>query len=253
MRNLIARWIPGRLVSTQTEKCYAATSDCADVAVRFFGVQTRKVEVAPLGVDTELMSPITTAEHREQRAALRSRLGVASEEVLFIYTGQFTAAKNPLILAQTVEAMRTHGAQVRAIFLGDGVQRDLIAAIGSSIALPFVPHRELVGYYRAADVAVWPTQESTSMLDAAACGLPVVVNDTLRATERIEGNGMTYALNDPVSLEGVLVHLLDPGRRRSLGDVGARRMVEQFSWDSLVQRRIKDYERALSASRETRQ
>jgi glycosyltransferase involved in cell wall biosynthesis len=91
------------------------------------------------------------------------------------------------------------------------------------------------------------------MLDAAACGLPVVVNDTLRATERIEGNGMTYALNDPVSLERVLVQLLDPGRRRSLGDVGARRMVEQFSWDSLVQRRIKDYERALSASRETRQ
>ena len=127
IRNLIARWIPGRLVSTQTEKCYAATSDCADVAVRFFGVQTRKVEVAPLGVDTELMSPIATVEQSDQRAALRSRLGVAPEEVLFIYTGQFTAAKNPLILAETVEAMRTHGAQVRAIFLGDGVQRDLIA------------------------------------------------------------------------------------------------------------------------------
>ena len=253
MRNLLARWIPGRLVSTQTEKCYAATSDCADVAVRFFGVQTRKIEVAPLGVDTELMSPIATVEQSDQRAALRSRLGVAPGEVLFIYTGQFTAAKNPLILAQTVEAMRTHGAQVRAIFLGDGVQRDLIAAIGSSIALPFVPHRELVGYYRAADVAVWPTQESTSMLDAAACGLPVVVNDTLRATERIEGNGMTYALNDPVSLERVLVRLLDPARRRSLGDVGARRMVEQFSWDSLVRRRIKDYQRSLSASGETRQ
>lgn len=245
IRNLLARWIPGRFVSTRTEKCYAATSDCADVAIRFFGVQSEKVDVAPLGVDTDLLSPVSSPEHEQHRVALRARLGVQPEEVLYVYTGQFTAAKNPLLLAEAVESMRSRGAKVKALFLGDGEQRAAIAAHPSSIALPFVPHKELVGYYRAADVGVWPTQESTSMLDAAACGLPVVVNNTLRATERIEGNGLTYELNDQAALERVLSTLLDSRLRRDLGDVGARRMAGQFSWAALVRRRIADYRTAL--------
>jgi glycosyltransferase involved in cell wall biosynthesis len=245
MRNLLSRWIPGRFVSTRTEKCYAATSDCADVAIRFFGVQPQKINVAPLGVDTELLSPVSTRDHGEKRVAMRERLGVRPDEILFIYTGQFTAAKNPVLLSKAVESMRSHGAKVKALFLGDGEQRAAIAAYASSVALPFVPHRELVDYYRAAEVGVWPTQESTSMLDAAACGLPIVVNNTLRATERIDGNGVTYVLNDQASLERVLSKLLDSTARRQLGDTGARRMAEQFSWQALVQRRVADYREAL--------
>ena len=247
LRNFVARWLPGRLVSTQTVKCYAPTIDCADVAVRFFGVEACKIDLAPLGVDTELLSPISNPQQRANRDLLRARLGVQPDEVLFIYTGQFSAAKNPLLLAQAVETMRARGLRVKAVFLGDGEQCEQIAAHVSSTALPFVPHRDLVDYYRAADVAVWPTQESTSMLDAAACGLPIVVNDTLRATERIDGNGLTYVLNDQASLQEVLAGLLDPARRRALGEAGARRMAQLFSWDALVRRRIRDYGRALGA------
>jgi glycosyltransferase involved in cell wall biosynthesis len=247
IRNWFSRWLCGRYVSTQTEKCYAATSDCADVAVRFFGVQPEKVEVAPLGVDTDLLSPISTVDQQRARDALRDRLGVAADEVVYIYAGQFTEAKNPLLLARALESMRSRGARVRALFLGDGAQRDAIAGRPGSIVLPFVPHRELVDYYRAAEVGVWPTQESTSMLDAAACGLPVVVNDTLRATERIDGNGLTYSLNDQSSLEAVLTRLLDPELRDRLGRVGATRMLEQFSWEALVRKRVADYRNALGS------
>jgi glycosyltransferase involved in cell wall biosynthesis len=249
IRNFFSRWVSGRFVSTRTEKCYAATTDCADVAIRFFGVEAAKVDVAPLGVDTDLLSPASTAADAERRAALRARLGFAEDEVVYIYTGQFTEAKNPVLLAAAVESMRAQGAKVRSLFLGDGVQRDAIAAHPSSVVLPFVPHSELVDYYRAAEVGVWPTQESTSMLDAAACGLPVVVNDTLRAVERIAGNGLTYELNNQASLERVLSTLLDPGTRGNLGAVGARRMAEEFSWHALVRRRVTDYRHALSGEK----
>jgi glycosyltransferase involved in cell wall biosynthesis len=247
IKNLLSRWIPGRFVSRRTEKCYAATSDCADVAIRFYGVEADKVVVATLGVDTDLLSPVVTHEQQEARSALRASFGVEPDDVLFIYTGQFTAAKNPLLLAKAVRSLRSQGCRVRALFLGDGEQRDAIVAFAECVVLPFVPHRELVGYYRAADVGVWPTQESTSMLDAAACGLPIVVNSTLRAVERIEGNGLTYELNDQASLERVLSGLLDPEARKVLGAVGARRMAEHFSWRALVQRRVADYRAALGA------
>ena len=82
------------------------------------------------------------------------------------------------------------------------------------------------------------------MLDAAACGLPIVVNDTLLAKERIEGNGITYRLNDAQDLADKLELLCRPEFARELGHVGAVRMAESFSWSSIARRRLADYEAA---------
>lgn len=246
MKNLFTRFLPGRYISHKTVKCYAATSDCAHVAVEFFGVERDKVELSPLGVDTDLFWPVRTPADRADRQALRAELGVAESEVLFIYSGQFTAAKNPLLLAQAVEEMALRGLRVRALFIGDGSQTGLIAAKRSAIVQGFMPNAQLPRFYRAADVGVWPTQESTSMLDAAACGLPIVVNDTLRAIERIEGNGVQYRLNDIQDLIRVLTGLLEPQLRQHLGAAGATRMVREFSWRDLAARRLRDYEASLS-------
>jgi glycosyltransferase involved in cell wall biosynthesis len=84
-----------------------------------------------------------------------------------------------------------------------------------------------------------------SMLDAAACGLPIVVNDTLLAKERIDGNGIIYRLNDPMDLAEKIRSLLDSRRREELGGCGARRMVQLFSWDRIARNRLAAYEAAI--------
>jgi glycosyltransferase involved in cell wall biosynthesis len=85
------------------------------------------------------------------------------------------------------------------------------------------------------------------MLDAAACGLPIVVNDTLLAKERIDGNGISYRLNDPADLAEKIRLLSEPTYGHQLGEVGARRMTQLFSWNSVARRRLADYEAALAA------
>jgi glycosyltransferase involved in cell wall biosynthesis len=104
---------------------------------------------------------------------------------------------------------------------------------------------ELGALYRSADIGAWPAQESLSMLDAAACGLPVVANDTMTAKERLDGNGVRYRLNHQGDLVRALLGLRSVDKRRAMGERGARRMAEQFSWDSIARRRIGDYEAAL--------
>jgi glycosyltransferase involved in cell wall biosynthesis len=250
--NLATRYLPGRWISHRTEKCYAATVDCAVVATRFFGVEPGKVEIVPLGVDTELFFPVRDAGHIAEREQARDELGVADDEVLFIYTGQFSDAKNPKLLAEAVARMRHAGSKVSALFLGDGAQRaDLERTPGCEVR-GFVPHRELGRLYRAADVGVWPTQESTSMLDAAACGVPIVVNHTLQAVERIEGNGMQYKLNDVQDLIRVLEELrASPALRERLGNAGAAKMARDFSWASLARRRLTDYQSARAGKQDS--
>jgi glycosyltransferase involved in cell wall biosynthesis len=246
IRNFAIRFAPGRAISMRTVKCYAATIDCADVAVRFLGVEPKKIAIAPLGVDTELFRPVTTGADAAERDELRAELGIAHDDTLLIYTGQFTAGKNPLLLAHATARLRHAGGKVRALFIGNGPQADEIRAVPGSIVKAFMPNADLPRYYRAAEVGVWPTQESTSMLDAAACGLPIVVNHTLQAVERIDGNGLQYRLNDLSDLVAVLTRLQDPGLRTTLGRTGALRMEQQFSWRDLAARRLADYQAAVA-------
>jgi len=245
LRCRVTRSLPGRLVSLFTEKCYAITSDCADVAVRFFGVPRNKVDICPLGVDTELFRPIANQEERQERLRVRQRLGFSESDIICIYTGRLGEDKNPLLLARAVAQLTSAGQRFRALFVGNGVQGEAIRSLPGCVVRPFVPVHELGNLYRVADIGVWPTQESTSMLDAAACGLPIVANDTMTAPERLEGSGLAYKLNDAEDLIRTLLKLRDPEIRNRLGSYGGQKMARDYSLESVAWRRLRDYEAAF--------
>jgi glycosyltransferase involved in cell wall biosynthesis len=241
----ITRTAPGWLVSQATEKCYAITSDCADVAVQFFGVPQTKIDVCSLGVDTELFHTISNEIEGPASVQLRQRLGFTGSEVVCIYSGRFSEEKNPLLLAQAIAELVRLGQPFRGLFVGNGAQAEAIRSCPGCVTHCFVPVQELGNFYRASNIGVWATQESMSMMDAAACGLPIVANHTMAAPERLEGNGLAYQLNDLGDLVRVLVELRDPRTRESLGTVGAKKMARDFSWESIARRRLLDYEYAL--------
>jgi glycosyltransferase involved in cell wall biosynthesis len=245
LRCRVTRTLPGWLVSLFTEKCYAITSDCADVAVRFFGVPGNKINICPLGVDTELFRPISNQEERLGRLQMRQRWGFSESDIVCIYTGRLGEDKNPLLLARAVAHLTAAGEPFRGLFVGNGVQAQAIQSCPGCVTNPFVPVHELGNLYRASDIGVWPTQESTSMMDAAACGLPIVANDTMTAPERLQGNGLAYKLNDVGDLVRALLQLRDQEPRRRLGTNGVQKMARDFSWESVARRRLQDYEAAL--------
>jgi glycosyltransferase involved in cell wall biosynthesis len=252
VRCAITRTLPGWSVSLLTEKCYAIAPDCADVAVRFFGIPRKKVEVRSLGVDTELFRPACSEKDRKARVALRERLGFADSDIVCIYTGRFGEDKNPLLLAQAIAHLASKGEPFHGLFVGKGTQGRAIESCARCTTHAFVPVQELGDFFRAADVAVWPAQESLSMLDAAACGLPIIANHTMTAKERIEGNGLFYLLNDGADLVRTLLQLRDPHVRQQMGSSGARKMEKEFSWESQAKRRIEDYQAALNGEPSSR-
>jgi glycosyltransferase involved in cell wall biosynthesis len=246
VRSLFRRDLPGRFISWTSEKCYGATVDCADVAVRFLGVQQKKMEICPLGVDTDLFQPMISKGDYEARAALRQELGFGESDIVCVYSGRFSEGKDPLILAQAIEKLRRARLPYRGLFIGGGAQESALRAGDGCVVRPFVPVYELKRYFHASEIGVWPKQESMSMLDAAACGIPIVVNSTLKARERIEGNGLIYNYGEVDDMVRVLVGLKEAGERKSLGDCGAHRMRTEFGWDVIARRRLRDYETAVN-------
>jgi glycosyltransferase involved in cell wall biosynthesis len=244
------RTLPSYLASLAIERCYAVTPDCAEVARRFYGVPDAKLRVLSLGVDTETFHPSAEASEHAARTELRERLGFEADDIVCVYTGRFSADKNPLVLARAIDALQGSTPRFKGLFIGNGVQRDAIGACRGVTMRPFMTHDELAQHYRAADIAVWPRQESMSMLDAAASGLPVIVSNRIGEPGRVSGNGKMYEENDVESLMEVIRTFADESERRGLGDAGRARMVNGFTWTRFAAVVEADFEAALGVAQQ---
>jgi len=244
--NFFARFIPGRLISLVTSRCYPATIDAFEIAVKYLGVPRKKAQLACLGVDTDMFKPKPLDPGKASAISeQRKNLGFDKESIVCIYTGRFTEAKNPLILAQAIDKLINEGYNFRGLFFGEGPQGNSISKMQGCVIHKFVPYHKLPEYYILADIGVWPQQESTSMLDATACGLPIIISDRVQATERIEGNGLTYKQHDVDSLVETMKRLTDKDLRIKLGIAGTKKIAENFSWDKIATDRAEDYRKFL--------
>ena len=237
----LTRTLPTSLASKAVEKCYAIAPDCVQVANTYYGVPLSKLKLQSLGTDTQLFRPATTAEELARRHEMRTQLGYSSSDVVCIYTGRFSADKNPLVLARAIDLLAADGGSFHGLFVGEGAQKDEIGRCRHTKVLPFMKYAELSDFYRMADVAVWPRQESMSMLDAAACGLPLVVSDKIGESARISGNGRFYKENDEHDMARSLSSLASQNERDALGRHGRTKMVTDFSWASIARSIAADY------------
>ncbi len=241
----VTRTLPTYLASLAVERCYAIAPDCVYVANEFYGVPHEKLKLQSLGTDTDLFRPPISPEELEKRAAQRRARGYSESDVVCIYTGRFSVDKNPLALARAVALLSSQQPGFHGLFIGEGGQRADILSCPNATVSSFVKYAELADVYRLADIAVWPRQESMSMLDAAACGLPLVVSNAIGESERVTGNGAVYEENDVDDLARALLDLASPERRKTLGAAGRAKMVDGFSW-ALIARAIEaDYEAAM--------
>lgn len=230
----LTRTLPSFLASQAIEACYAVTPDCGEVARRFYGVPAAKVKLLSLGADTDMFHPAATREELEVRQAVRHRLGYNPDDIVCVYTGRFTKDKNPLLLAQAIDALADTDPRYKGLFIGDGAQKAEISSFRNTTIVPFMSHTELAKHYRAADIGVWPRQESMSMIDAAASGVPIVVSNRIGEPGRVTGNGKMYEENDATSLADVLKSFASEDERAAYGAVGRRKMLDGFSWNSFA-------------------
>jgi len=97
----VTRTIPGKLIAQITSRCYPATIDALEIAVKYYGVPTSKAKLVPLGVDTDFFYPLKMAN----RETIRTGFGIGASDLLCIYTGRFTEGKNPLLLAKAIHKL----------------------------------------------------------------------------------------------------------------------------------------------------
>ena len=243
--------LAGTFISFYTKKCFCVTTDAAEVANKYFGVPKNKLKVTTLGVDTDVFKP-----NEENRERVRNQFGIQDDETLCIYTGKFLKLRRTDLLAEAVKNLRHKGLKIKCLFIGEGEDVALLQNTEGSIVVPMQPHLTLPQYYQAADIAVWPFGESSSQLDAVATGLCLVMADASDTYDLVESTAVddgknvyrpkivsrfceTYQLE---SLTKKLIQLLDRSVRQPLVRLGRKEIIEKYSWDTIAQKRLEDYQ-----------
>lgn len=114
-------------------------------------------------------------------------------------------------------------AELRALAAELGIGSDVVFVGG-------VPLEQTVDFYRAADVFVYPSLNETfglPILEAMACGCPVVTSDTSAMPETAGGAAVLADPRDPASIARAITEAV-AGRDR-LSDAGLQR-AGQFTW-----------------------
>jgi len=219
----------------------AVFGDCRavrDAVHQYSSLPDDRIVTFPWGIDLARFSPGRAA------MTIRSDLGWASNEV-FIATRSWEPVYAVDVLVRAFAMVRQRHPSARLILLGDGSLEHKIRQLINDLGLQDlihapgrVPYDLLPDYFRSADAYVSAAVSdgtSISLLEAMACGLPVVVSNSFGNLEwvREDVNGALARPGDTESLAAAMLRVIshpnDAARMREANIETARR---HANWDA---------------------
>ena len=214
------------------------------------GFPRGRVRIIPPGVDTSRFAP-----DPEARVAVRASLGWQDEVPVVGFLGRFVAEKGVRLLAEALDRVAVPW---RALFVGSGpLEPDLRAWAhrhGARVAINTeVRHDEVPRWLNAMDVLAAPSQSTPAwreqfgrmLIEAFACGVPVVASDSGEIPHVVGDHGIIVAEGDVAAWTRALDQILgDEAGRRELSVRGRTTAVSTYDWP-VVARQHADFFRQL--------
>ncbi len=213
--------------------------------------------VIPFGVDLSRFSPGAA-----DPGALRTRAGWDDDGPPIVgYLGRFIESKGLPMLLEVLQALDRLGVAWRALFVGGGpFEADLRAFAarheGRVCVMTGVSHDEVPPVLGAMDVLVAPSQTTPAwreqfgrmIVEAFACGVPVVGSDSGEVPHVIGDAGVVVGERDRDGWVRALAQLLsDAGARRDLGARGRARAEREFAWPVIARRYLTFFQQLVAS------
>src|SRR5213595_3022060 len=194
------------------------------------GLDPVKLKILPRGLDTELFHPA------RREPAFFEKFGALNGEVRLLYVGRISREKDLDLLAAAYRRLRDEGLRVQLFIVGHGPYSEALAkSLPEAFFTGYLTGNELATAYASADIFVFPSTTDTFgnvILEAQACGLPVVVSDSGGPKELVQdkGNGLITKSHDVEDFARAIRALVtNPALRERMGR-SARQSVIDRSW-----------------------
>jgi len=219
------------------------------------GIAAGKIEVVYNGVDVERF------ENRPGPAEARRRLGLGADARVIMQVGTFRPVKDQATALRAMCLVRKEDPLALLVFVGDGPDRPACERLARSLSLQQAVRflgvrRDMPQVLSAADVFLLTSlseAHSVSLLEAMACGLPIVATNVGGIPETVVDNetGLLAPAGDARAIARCLLRLLaQDDLRRRMGQAGLQRVRARFPRSRMHRRYMEIYCR-LAAGEET--
>lgn len=222
-----------------------------------YGVNKHKVMLIPNSVDTKIFYPVSFQKKDE----LRKKLGIELESKVVVYTGRLLTTKGLPLLIKVWKKIQISNPRSQLLVVGGG-SRDIhdceqeiqqyVKANALETSVKFTGNVTNVHeYLQASDIFVFPTENEAfgiSLIEAMACGLPVVATPVGGIKEIISHgqNGLLVEVGDFEQIYNALETLIsDDGLSAILGDAALQTVRSKYSRECITKQYLKLFEQLL--------
>ena len=201
------------------------------------GLDPEKIRLLPRGLDRKLFNP----ERRDPR--FWDRYGIRPG-FKFVYVGRIAEEKNLDELLRAFIGVREDHEEAQLVMVGDGPYLEELQSRYRRPEILFTGYLEeedLAAAYASSDVLVSPSTTDTfgnAVLEAQACGLPVIIDHSGGVAEVVEGSesGSVIDMSGAGELQATMTRLLVDSPQRHRMARAARETAKADSWEALLTR-----------------
>jgi glycosyltransferase involved in cell wall biosynthesis len=220
------RWAYGKC-----DRIFVPSEATRDLLVRG-RIDASKIEFWRRGVSTTRFDPA------RRSAALRAGWGVTDDRPALLYVGRVSREKGLSLLEPLTRFLDNHRVSHRLVVVGDGpMQRELRERCRDAIFMGTLTPEEVAVAMASSDVFVFPSRTDTAgnvVLEAQACGLPVLVSDAGGPRENIGPDRTGYICGGFADFAYRSTELLRYATKRKPMGAAARQYARTRSWDSAL-------------------
>jgi glycosyltransferase involved in cell wall biosynthesis len=223
---------PGLRLAGAGISSFISLTKLMEITLRRYGVPGWKMVHIPIGVDTALFQPDVG-----ERAAVRRSMGIDAQRPVVLTIARLHPDKGIALLLEAARQVVSQNQEVLFMVVGDGPERERLERLVRESRLEsnvlFTGTRsDRERLYKLADIYVMPAIHAAfgmSLLEAMACGLPVVVfrEETWQLAVRDGEHGFVVPAYDCGLLAERIIKLLADQRLRDSLGRAARELVRQ--------------------------
>jgi glycosyltransferase involved in cell wall biosynthesis len=216
-----------------------------EVEVLTHHILPSKIRTIYNGVDTDKFKPLGAISE------LRYKYGLSDEDIVLLYVGRLEPLKGIHRIINVGKKLLSDNFKIKILIVGDGDKiyikylHSIAKPKDKFIFLGWMPHNKLTEIYNVSDVFVSPSPYSSgnNILEAMACGKPVVAVRGLGFDELIKHNKTGFLIdniNAEHNLEKCLKNILvDKKLLEEIGKNARLYIKENLSWEKTAEQTIK--------------
>jgi glycosyltransferase involved in cell wall biosynthesis len=210
---------------------------------------SERARIQPMGIDVDKFKPI-------QKDKARERLGLRGSAPYALYVGRIHETKGLSYLIEAMKLIIQGNPDLKLILVGDGPHRARYQAMSRALGIEknvmfkgWVKPDELLLYYGAADMFVFPTLEEPwgiVILEALACKKPVITTFSgcvPKLIDELKEGLFVVPKRDALGIKKAMLKVL-PDSEEVSRRINSEKL-RKYGWDEIIKNTVDTYEKLL--------